>query len=538
MSTEGSRGRHSGPFSGASLGTATPVNPELAREDEAPLPEPIPRDAFSERAIRVCITALTWTLAALLARKAWSDLDAAWDSLVYHLPFAALRAGLMTQSDYRLSELMASLFGGIPALSAYLQGWAWRLTSHVQAANLVGFAGLLLLALLLRRWHGVAATDVLFCSLAIPVILIGATSAYDDLWVNSVTTGLLMLLYFALVRPAEFSAEQLLTALLAFALVMNSKLQFTVVGTLTLAGLLATLSMGGRKFTLLERGWKTHGAVTRAAFVLVGILLIAAGYANCAKNWITHGNPVYPVALDFGPIHWTGIYHTVGAEPINLAHTPQPVRWLISVAEFDAFDGRRPLWTNSQGDINNQSHALRMGGFYSTYVALNLLWFAWLQRRLAPRFGRKPAIFLSITTILTALLPASQELRYYSYWMLTLVSINLALIALLPVSERSGVKLAFLAGAGACLLFVLGSSGGQYVRTQGMSPDHLVRSLGIQSQLSNMNLRPGESVCGLGKQPLTFLYAPMFNEDIAARTHYHLLDAYTQADCSGNRVIP
>jgi hypothetical protein len=142
-------------------------------------------------------------------------------------------------------------------------------------------------------------------------------------------------------------------------------------------------------------------------------------------------------------------------------------------------------------------------------------------------------------TMVTAFLPASQELRYYLYWMLCLIIINLFLIVHgLHGPERLNARALFLGGALACLLFVLCSNGGEYIRTSGAVAEDLSRGLGISSRLSSLDLRSGEAVCVLGKNPLTFLYAPTFNKDLDRRVHYRVLEGYSPSDCMGIRTVP
>jgi hypothetical protein len=180
-----------------------------------------------------------------------------------------------------------------------------------------------------------------------------------------------------------------------------------------------------------------------------------------------------------------------------------------------------------------------MGGFFSVFVLMNAFWFVFLQLRLRPKFGWKPSLFLCFMTVMTAILPASQELRYYLYWMLCLVALNLILILQgLRGDERFHARLLFLAGSASCLLFVLSSTGGAYLCSTGTGPAQLTKNLGITDQLSRMDLHPGEAVCVIGKNPLTFLYAPIFNHDLAAATGYTILEAYTADDCMGQRVVP
>jgi len=139
----------------------------------------------------------------------------------------------------------------------------------------------------------------------------------------------------------------------------------------------------------------------------------------------------------------------------------------------------------------------------------------------------------------TAFLPASHELRYYVYWMLCFVAINLILVRHgLRGDERFNIRLVFLAGAASCLAFVILSSGGSYVIRTGETPERLVEGLGITNKLSSMNLREGETVCVAGKEPLTFLYAPIFNPELASQTHYAVVDESTPSECGSNRIVP
>ena len=485
------------------------------------------------------LVAPTVCLLAALARKAWLDLDTAWDSLAYHLPFAALRSGILSPRQYRLSHWIGACYAGFPVLPDYLKGWLWRLTSRPQAANVVGLFALLVLAWLLWRTYRVPMTDTLLAFLAIPIVLIQSTSAYNDLLANSAMAVLLLLIFRALTWPGRVSLRDLLGTLVALAVVMNCKLQFLPVGTLALATLAGGVYINRRRFVCLRGELRRATPVWRCC--VVGVISVAIGlsYSKSFQNWRAFGNPVYPVAVHIGPLKLPGQFHKLGTEPEYLAKVPQALRWALSVLEYDAFDGRRPLWSNGQGDVQLHSPALRMGGYLGVFVLFNIFWFVFLQVRVRRRFRWKPGLFLCLVTVVTAVLPASQELRYYLHWMLCLVSLNLILILHgLRGDERFNARLCFLGGAVSCLLFVLSSSGGAYLCRTGADPDRLARDLGITKQLSSMNLRPGEAVCVIGKNPLTFLYAPIFNLHLASATHYAVLEAYSPDDCSGARIVP
>ncbi len=56
--------------------------------------------------------------------KAFIDFDNAWDSVAYHLPFAALKIGCLTPQRYQLTGTLQHYYDGFPALPSYLRGWA------------------------------------------------------------------------------------------------------------------------------------------------------------------------------------------------------------------------------------------------------------------------------------------------------------------------------------------------------------------------------------------------------------------------------
>ena len=71
----------------------------------------------------------------VIAARSVLRLDANWDALMYHLPFAALRGGM--DIPYTLSERMASIFEGFPALPHLLQGLLWRASGSINATGVI-----------------------------------------------------------------------------------------------------------------------------------------------------------------------------------------------------------------------------------------------------------------------------------------------------------------------------------------------------------------------------------------------------------------
>src|SRR5829696_682690 len=81
-------------------------------------------------------------MAGLLFAKAWIDMDYNWDSLAYHVPFAALRTALVSPDQYILPPSLQAVFDGFPVVQDYLKGWLWKLSGNVNAVNLPTVAAL------------------------------------------------------------------------------------------------------------------------------------------------------------------------------------------------------------------------------------------------------------------------------------------------------------------------------------------------------------------------------------------------------------
>ena len=180
----------------------------------------------------------------------------------------------------------------------------------------------------------------------------------------------------------------------------------------------------------------------------------------------------------------------------------------------------------------------RMGGFFGAYVAFHLALLVLLARR---RQDRLKAIAFAALTAITAALPQSHELRYYLYWMLTLVALNLVLAcqrARAPGNEGTagapgaalGPPLIGIAGALA-LAAVLASTRMAYVYPSGDTLPELLASKVRAETVAQ--IRDGERVCLPGREPWTFLYAAKLHPGRS----YVVLEAERPEDCGDHRPI-
>src|SRR6185312_9017168 len=88
---------------------------------------------------RMVSATIFFILLAIVGIKGLSDLDVGWDSLAYHLPFAALRSGIFG-SEFELGWYLRADYDGYPPLPYLLQGYLWKLSGNINATNLLSVA--------------------------------------------------------------------------------------------------------------------------------------------------------------------------------------------------------------------------------------------------------------------------------------------------------------------------------------------------------------------------------------------------------------
>jgi hypothetical protein len=261
----------------------------------------------------------------------------------------------------------------------------------------------------------------------------------------------------------------------------------------------------------------------RRARLLVIAIALPLVFATPIKNLARHANPVWPVelvVLGHSLPHLEGAY---ASSPDWLANVPRPVRWGASVLEL----GLRPVASHARWSLDQwtppREPGYRMGGFFGVYVIVNvaaLLLAAFVRRS---RESKVALAFAGGATVVASLMPQSHELRYYMFWMLLLVSLNLV------VWSRERRLTTGLVTAGA-LAIVAWSTGGTYLYASGDSFATLVSDHVDRGSLEQ--IAPGERVC-ISRAPWTFLYAPRFHPE----RQYSVQEAETPAECDSARPL-
>ena len=453
------------------------------------------------------LRAVAVVVAVALALIATRDISRAWDVWAYHMPFAARLAGIVGPATYEFSPAHAARFAGFPLLGETLQGLLWRLTGRPEAANLVALGSLYGLVAFLSRVFGAPLHTALLALVAIPLVMIHATAAYVDLLANACVTMLLLLVWRSLADRGPGSIGTLVAAACLAAAAVNTKYQLIPIV------LMAWLILSARALSAPRRG----------AALAVGAGALPLILATPVKNTILHRNPIYPVAASLLGKALPGAEQPYVAIPIDLREASRPVRFLASAFEVGTLpitSGRR--WTIDQW-ASEDSPAFRMGGLFGAYVALNLVALSWAMAKRPSRTTLTAGAMVALAMGVASVMPQSHEQRYYMFWMLLLVSVNVTIWSpSLPVAAPLV--------ACAALTIVAWGTRGEYLYRAPESFEALVRA-----EVDTSVVRaapPGGTIC-IAVPQWTFLYAAPFH----GKT-YRVQEATRPEDCESGGARP
>lgn len=497
-------------------------------------PTPTPMHALLTLS-RLGMQALALGVLGLLLVKALVDAPSHFDSWWYHLPWAARLAGLTTPAQYAFEPIAAMRFEGFPLLPELLQGWLWRLSGTVQAANLINLMALVAFLIFLRRFLQVAWWLAVPALLAVPLIQAHVTSAYVDLFANLGLATCVLALYTLYVRPAPARPAQLAALLIGAFVAMHSKMQLWPLVALAL--LAAVWPLRAWLAALLAR--RAHAA-GKALVLAAATLVVLAIFFVPLKNLALHGNPVYPLKISVLGLSLPGTeakppQHLGGGE---LAHASQLTKWFYSVAELGmgpVLDVRR--WSLDSAAPPGAPLGIQ-GGLFGAYVLFHALLFLALVIRL-PRRERAVALLLvGVGTLAAAAMPASHLLRYYMFWLIVLISLNLHFLA------RSQPEWPRLALATVCLgfaLVVVDASDQNFVRPRFHDLQALLQQRVDPHILRQLDAARGPVCLALDQADKPFLYASIWHPGtdyrITAGPFYPQYEDQLQRVCANKIII-
>ena len=315
--------------------------------------------------------------------------DQSWDTLNYHLPYAALRVGLLSPQEFLLPTGLQSRFEGFPAFIDILQGVLWRVFGTPKAVALITPLAVACLAAYARLAFRIGLFWSVMIFLAVPILHTALNAAYVDLWTNAFFSVFLLAAFKSLQPGEPWMRRHLAAAMLALGIAVNSKEQYYILGGLAFGVYALLLALPAWQ----RRDWKLAG--------LVAALAVLA-FAAPLKNLFMFGNPIYPIELP--ALGWHGpeqAYFPAGTSN----HIPQFVRYLLSQMELDALDHRTRGYSIDQGEAEYQP-GYHMGGSSGILlvVALAILWLC-LRRVVLTRLDKATLGAVALLTILVACFP-------------------------------------------------------------------------------------------------------------------------------------
>jgi hypothetical protein len=490
------------------------------------------------------LSAIALIVVTSIFLKAIIDMDTNYDIGWYQLPFAARIWGIIPEKAFLSENLIEYRFDGFPLLANFLQGFLWKITGRMQAANLVGYLSLLIYFFFLRNYFKVPLYLSVIAIFTIPAVLTHACTSFVDLPGN-IGVSVLMLMVYNLFRQSRLpNKRELIATFLGAATSANIKpqLQPLVFLLYLIAGI-----------RLIWLYFKYTDSTKRRLSLIIPLAIIASGliFATPIKNVALYGNPFYPIKIEVAGIV---LNHKLTPDTYSKGNRPQ--KWLQSIFEINT-----PQWTADQWNQGNPKHLDRAGGFFGAYVVFNLLLLLGLtireqlQNRLSsPETKSRNATTALITVLLMSLVPAnfpqSHELRYFMFWMISLVSFNLCIITSLQKQATRWLQPKYLGVI--CLIFltiVYTKVGNFYFRPAFIKVESFVKNEAyIKSELLKQMI-PNERICMISRHGIpnpkavpvaqvqnAFYYSSYFHPEI--KYDYSIKAAVDRKDCGDFKIIP
>ncbi|MEM7594660.1 MAG: hypothetical protein AAF383_24685 [Cyanobacteria bacterium P01_A01_bin.83] len=365
------------------------------------------------------LAAAIMVVAVLL--KAVIDIDFSYDPGWYHLPFAGRIWGILPKEMFiGDEEWFEPRFEGFPLLAHFLQGFFWKITGRIQSTNLVSFFAIFGYFFFLKSYFKVPFYLAVAGLLSIPLVLFHASSSFVDLLGNIGISMLIMMIYRLYTNKELPQATALSVACLGATMAANTKtlLQPLVFVALIFAGL--------RIFWLCYQ----HKSVIKLSKVIpLSLLATVIIFATPVKNTVVYGNPLYPIRVEIA-----GVVLNHKLTPKAFEQGNRQINWISSMLDINTPN----IWSADQWSPNPERS--RRGGFFGAYVVFNLFMLLLfllrelIQNKSLPRHLRSVKARLALLVVIAMSLiplnfPASHELRYFLYWMITLVSLNLYLLS-------------------------------------------------------------------------------------------------------------
>jgi len=470
-----------------------------------------------------------------IVATAWSRLDLAWDSLAYHLPFAAIRAGIITYGDHIIPSPHRVFLEGFPPVLDFIKGMMWRVTGRVEATQLFNSFVVVGGSVVLAKLYGKRISLLILAVLAIPVGQVEFAGNYTDLPVNFLLASALFAVAHALASPESHRLRHGMAAAAALCLATTFKVTAIpfgiVIWTLyVFAAGFGRPANGGSELTQL----RFRSMPRYLAFAFVGALA-ATGYG--LVNLVVMHNPLWPVPIHLGPLSLPGV---VPASNWNaaayLAEVPRTLRWMVSVIEWHAFDLRPLPYIIAQGDVPDTAMSYRMGGLFSFQLMFTVAILFVARAGIGTSATFKVLGLHAIMALVVSMVPGSHEMRYFFFWYLSLLWSALHLLG--KVDSQKQLATVFAASLAASALYVTMITGARYVYPFSDMPsaEDLAKA-GIRAEVQRHLSSGQSSFCVMDKDPYGFLYSRPFHEGLSPGVRYQTSVDPASSACQSSRTI-
>jgi len=459
------------------------------------------------------------------------------DSWMYQLPFAARFWGLISPQEYVFEVEREPFYNTSTMLPNILQGFFWWLfgLNRPQGANLVSFFSFIGYVIFVKHYLKIPYYLSSLALLAVPLFHIAVTSAYVDLFTNVGFSITIILTYLLFIKEDFINHKNIIIFIIGGFIAANSK--YLLVPPLFL---LILVAMGRILWLIIYRFNPLNKIKNISKLLIFSFLSSLLIFATEVRNILVYQNPFYPLKISILGYEFN---HTVVPSSTYMADAiaaMSPVqRWVFSLLEIGAFDERRPwLWTIAMDYVPLEDDSFGMGGYFAVYVIFNILLFAFLCKKNNPE-TRTALIFIIILSLITPFLPFAYQLRYYMYWIIVLISLNLyLLINNYSISENKWLKPQNYGYVATVVLIIFAIlTRWEFTYPNVMSLEKFMSSRVDQEIIAD--IKENEEVCLVGFTPLTFLYNPRFHEgrNYSLKAEFNLSEEEVIEKCGDRRII-
>lgn len=465
------------------------------------------------------------------------------DTWMYQLPFAARFWGMVTPQDYLFEAEREPFYNTSTMLPNILQGFFWYLfgIKRPQGANLVSFFSLIGYFVFVKKYLKIPFYLSVLTILAVPLVHIAATACYVDL-LGNIGLSITLIMTFLLYTKKDFlTSKNILVFTSGGFIAANTK--YLLVPPLAIIMFFVTIRIVWLIINKNREKGKEYIIKNLAKFVAIATISNLIMFATEFKNLFIYQNPFYPIQVT---IFGYELNHLIVPSSDYMSEKLQAMfplqRWIYSLLEIGAFDERRPWkWTIAMDYVPLDADSFGIGGYFAIYVVFNLILFGFLCRKLNQE-NKVALILVIMMSLVTAFLPFSYQLRYYMYWIITLITLNLYLLLnqreILP--QYSFIKKQNYGYVGLFIMMIFCiSTKWDYTYPNAVSLNKFMRDHQRVKTEVLADIKENESVCLVGFSPLTFLYNPKFHpgRNYSIKSEFVINPDYIKEKCGDRRII-